>query len=143
VLRVLEVDDYRTLSTHADGFVARRLGIPEEVARTALIHLEAAAVIRFENGLWRQERPLTVDTRGAPDDLNVLLRHWSAVGYRRIAEQRPSDFFAYNVMSASRADQETIRALLRRTFREIQSIVAASEPSERVALLNLQLLELD
>jgi hypothetical protein len=46
-------------------------------------------------------------------------------------------------MSCSRADYEQIRALLRRTFHEIQSIVAASEPSERVALLNLQLLEFD
>lgn len=51
-------------------------------------------------------------------------------------------FFAYNVMSTSRADYERIRDLLRRTFREIQSIVAASEPSERVSL-NIQLLEFD
>jgi hypothetical protein len=77
------------------------------------------------------------------DDMNVLLGHWSAVAARRIVERRPRDFFAYNVLSCSRADYERIRGLLRRTFREIQSIVAASEPSERVALLNLQLLHFD
>ncbi len=143
VLRVLEIQAYRARRTHDDDFVAQRLGIPVEVVSAALQHLEAAAVIRLDNRLWRQDRPLTVDTRGAPGDLSELLRHWNAIGHDRIAKRHPSDFFAYNVMSCSLADYERIRDLLRRTFREIQSIVAASEPSERVALLNLQLLEFD
>ena len=37
---------------------------------------------------------------------------------------------------------EPIREILRSAFREIRTRVAASEPSETVALLNLQLLEL-
>jgi len=143
VLRVLEVLDYRKLPGHDDDFVAERLGIPSAVARDALRRLETAAVIRSEDGLWCQDRPLTVDTRGAKNDLNLLIRHWSAVGYRRVVERQPRDLFAYNVMSCSRTDYERIRDLLRRTFREIQSLVAASEPTETVALLNLQLLEFD
>jgi transcriptional regulator with XRE-family HTH domain len=142
VLRVLEVEDYRRLNEHDDHVVALRHGIPDDVARDALRRLEAAAVIRQENGLWRQDRPLSVDTRGAKEQLNALLRHWSALGYRRITARKPRDLFSYNVMSCSHADYERIRELLRRTFREMQSIVAASEPTERVALLNLQLLEL-
>lgn len=142
VLRVLEVEDYRRLNEHDDHFVAQRLGIPDPVARDAVRRLEAAAVIRLENGLWRQDRPLSVDTRGAKEQVNALLRHWSALGYRRITARKPRDLFSYNVMSCSHADYERIRELLRRTFREMQSIVAASEPTERVALLNLQLLEL-
>ncbi|MEO7037811.1 MAG: DUF4423 domain-containing protein [Polyangiaceae bacterium] len=141
VLRVLETQDYRALPAHDDAFVAQRLGINADVARAAAQHLETAEIIRLENGLWCQDRPLTVDTRGSREDLSVLLRHWSAVGYRRVAERRPRDFFSYNVMSCSRVDYDRIRDLLRRTFREISSIVAASEPSEQVALLNLQLLE--
>jgi Domain of unknown function (DUF4423) len=143
VLRSLECEDYRALPAHADGFIATRLGMPLAAEREALHRLEAASVIRLENGLWRQHGALTVDTRGTKDDLSLILRHWTAVSYRRIAERRPRDLFAYNMMSVSRADYEVVRDLLRRTFREIQSIVAASEPSERVALLNLQLLEFD
>lgn len=143
VLRVLEIQSYRALSEHEDGFIARRLGIPIKVEHDCLSRLESAGVIRKENRLWRQERPLTVDTRSSRDDVSVLLRQWSAVGYRRIAERRPRDFFAYNMMSCSRDDYGRIRELLRHTFREIQSIVAASEPSESVALLNFQLLELE
>jgi hypothetical protein len=141
VLRVLDTNDYQALTTHDDDFVARRLDIPLEVAISALHQLETAGVVRLEKGLWRQDRPLSVDTRGARDDLSALLRHWSAVGYRRIVERRSSDLFSYNVMSISRADYERIRELLRHTFREIRSIVAASEPNEQVALLNLQLLD--
>lgn len=140
VLRVLEIEDYRALASHDDGFVAQRLGIPVETVRDALLLLEDAAVIRFENRLWREERPLTVDTRGPQDDMNVLRRHWSKVAGDRITG-RSHDFFAYNVMSCSQADYERIRDLLRRTFREVRAIVAASEPTETVSLLNLQLLE--
>ena len=143
VLRVLEIEDYRALASHDDDFAAQRLGIPVEVVRDALERLKEAFVIRSENARWCQDRPLTVDTRGARDDMSVLLQHWNAVAGGRIVERRPRDFFAYNVMSSSRADYERIRDLLRRTFREIQSIVAASQPTERVALLNLQLLEFD
>jgi Domain of unknown function (DUF4423) len=143
VLRVLEIQDYRGLPEHEDGFIARRLGIPSEVEHDCLSRLESAGVIHKENGLWRQERPLTVDTRSSRDDVSVLLRQWSAVGYQRIAERQPRDFFAYNTMSCSQADYDRIRELLRRTFREIQSLVAASEPSESVALLNFQLLEFE
>lgn len=141
-LRVLDTQDYLALTEHEDGFIARRLGISIDVEHDCLARLEAAGVIRKARELWRQERPITVDTRSSRDDLSMLLRQWSAVGYQRIAERRPRDFFAYNMMSCSRADYDRIRELLRRTFREIQSMVAASEPSETVALLNLQLLEL-
>jgi hypothetical protein len=141
VLRVLDTNDYQSLAAHDDGFIARQLGIAVEVARAALHHLEAAGVVRLESGLWRQDRPLSVDTRGARDDVSVLLRHWSAVAYGRVDERRSSDLFSYNVMSISRSDYARIRELLRHTFREIRSIVAASEPNEQVALLNMQLLD--
>jgi transcriptional regulator with XRE-family HTH domain len=143
VLRVLEIDDYRALASHDDAFAAERLGVSVEVVRDALERLEGAGVIRLENGRFCQERPLTVNTRGARDDVNVLLGHWSAVGARRAVQRKPRDFFAYNALSCSRADYDQIRVLLRRTFREVQSIVAASQPTERVALLNLQLLEFE
>jgi hypothetical protein len=74
VLRVLEIQDYRALPEHEDGFIARRLGIPVKIEHECLTRLESAGVIRKENGLWRQERPLTVDTRSSRDDVSLLLR---------------------------------------------------------------------
>jgi hypothetical protein len=42
----------------------------------------------------------------------------------------------------SRTDYARVTELLRRTFREVRAIVAASEPTEEVALFNLQLVTL-
>jgi len=42
----------------------------------------------------------------------------------------------------SREDYARVKELLRLTFREVRSIVAASEPTEQVALLILQFVSL-
>ncbi len=142
ILRILETTAYQRLDVHTEGFIASRLGISLAMERDCLVRLKRAGVIRMERGLLREQRPLSVDTRGDEESMTVLLHHWTKVAHDRTQQRRARDLFAYNVMSTSLADFERIRELLRRTFREVQSIVAASEPSERVALLNLQLLEL-
>jgi hypothetical protein len=80
-----------------------------------------------------------VDTRGGKRALTALKRHWAVVATDRIAEPRTGDLFAYNVLSVSAADLDRVRERLRVAFREIRAIVAASEPSEKVALVNLHL----
>jgi hypothetical protein len=50
--------------------------------------------------------------------------------------------FAFNLFGVSAADLERIRQLQRAYFSELRSIVARSEPTERVVLLNLQILPL-
>jgi hypothetical protein len=42
-------------------------------------------------------------------------------------------------MSLSAADLERVREILRNAYRELRALAAASEPIERAALLNLQL----
>ena len=58
---------------------------------------------------------------------------------RRVDDPRAPDWLAFNVISTSASDLERVRDVLRRAFREIRTIAAASEPPESVALLNLQL----
>jgi len=60
------------------------------------------------------------------------------VAAERLAAPRDEDFFAYNLISISQADLERVREKLRTTFRELRSLVAASEPEEVAALINLQ-----
>jgi hypothetical protein len=50
-----------------------------------------------------------------------------------------SDWFRCGVVSISAGVLERVREILRKAFREIRSIAAASHPVETVALLNLQL----
>jgi hypothetical protein len=71
--------------------------------------------------------------------MRALLAHWCEVALARHGRGRSTDLFAYNVFSVTHADLARVRELLRSTFRELRAIVAASEPSETAALVNLQL----
>jgi transcriptional regulator with XRE-family HTH domain len=143
ILRVLESTSYRALPSHDDEWIARRLGIGRAEVRQSLDILRRAGAVRRLRGLYRVSNESTVDTRGDPARVAMLLAHWSQVAATRLPARLPTDLFAYNVFSLSTADYQRARELLRNTFREIRSLVAASEPVERVALLNVQLLTLD
>jgi hypothetical protein len=84
--------------------------------------------------------PLSVDTSSASaDDVQRLKAHWAQVALDRTRTPRVGDWLGYNVVSTSSEDLDRIREVLRRAFREVRAIAAASEPAESVALLNLQL----
>lgn len=140
VLRVLETPAYRALSRHEDGFIARRLGITLEQEQRVLEGLLAAQLIALDAGLYLEQRSLNVDTRGGKQALYALKRHWADTAAARAEHPLRGDLFAYSVISLSAADLDKVRHLLHETYREIRSVVAASEPAECVALLNLQLM---
>lgn len=143
VLRVLETDDYARLTAHAPGFVAERLGIDPELEARALSLLEDAGVVAREGERYRLASPLTVETHADVAAMLKLRQHWSAQAFRRAGAPREEDYFGYNVISVSRRDRDRIRERLRATFREIRSLVAASEPTEAAALVSLQLVSWD
>jgi hypothetical protein len=125
----------------APAALARRLGISRARAARALALLQKAALVRIEGSRYVSVKPLTVDTRGKRKETQAQKLHWALVVADRLRAPREHDLSAYNVLSATEHDLERIRALLHATFREIRAIVAASEPADRVALLNLQLLD--
>lgn len=84
----------------------------------------------------------TVDTRARPEVGRRLKSHWSRVAAERIERGAPGQF-SYNVFTVSDADFERLRDLQRTYFQAMRAIVAASEPGERVAVVNVQLLALD
>jgi hypothetical protein len=139
VQRVLET----TTAPHRPGFVGEKLGLTREEESRVLELLTAAHLVRFDGQRYVPLPPSTVDTGGGKRALIALKKHWSLVAAERIDDPRPGDLFAYNVVSVSADDLERIRARLHAAFREIRAIVAASEPSERVALVNLQLVTWD
>jgi transcriptional regulator with XRE-family HTH domain len=139
VLRVLETPEYRSLASHRPGLIAQRLAITLEQEQRVLARLEAAQVIELREGHYHELRPLNVDTRGGKQLLYALKRHWADTAALRAEQPLRGDLFAYSVISVSAADLDKIRHLLHETYREIRSVVAASQPAECVALLNLQL----
>jgi transcriptional regulator with XRE-family HTH domain len=139
VLRVLETEAYRAQASHRDGYIAARLGLTPEEERRILQRLEAAQVISRVDRRYAERQPLNVDTRGGKRALYAVKVHWAEVAARRASEPRVGDLFAYSMLSVSGADYERIHELLRNAYREVRSIVAASQPAERVALINVQL----
>lgn len=141
VLRVIELEDYRSLETHIPGWIATRLGITVEQEHEALEILEQAGQIESSCGKWVIRRTLTVDTRHDPEGAVRMKAFWADVALGKL-RTGGDGLFSYNLFSVSRRDLERLRALHRAYFRELRAIVAESEPAETVALANVQLLEL-
>ncbi|MEL6342385.1 MAG: DUF4423 domain-containing protein [Myxococcota bacterium] len=141
ILRVLETDAYQALPTHPPGWISARLPISPETERRCLARLVEVGVLTLDGGTYRSASPLSVDTRSNRAALNALKAHWVDVARQRLHEPDERDLFFYNLVSLSADDLDRIRDLQRAYFREVRAIVAASEPCETVALINLQLIE--
>jgi len=140
VLLALQLDDYRALDAHEEGWLTRRLGLPEEAEGRCLALLSEAGQIRRRQGRWRVESVQSVDVR-TPERKLDLKRWWAQVGLDRIGEA--DGIVSWNLFTISEADFERIQQLQRQHYRAVRAIVAASEGSDRLVLTNLQLLALD
>ena len=141
VLRAVELEPYRKLTRHRPGFIAEQLQISrEEEARCVELLLETGQLRRQGRRLV-PGATLTVDTRGDAARSRQTKAWWTKVGLERL-EAAAEGTFSYNLFSVSRSDLDRIRELYRGYFREVRRIIAASEPSECVALMNVHLFEL-
>ncbi len=142
ILRVLETTAYQTHPDLTHEALAAWLGIDVAEFDVALRGLLDAGVIRREGPGYRVVSTLSVDTRVAPQGMRQLRTHWLRLALER-AERGERDWFAYNLLSVSRADLQLIQERLRQAFRETRGIVAASEPSECAALVLMQLVHFE
>jgi transcriptional regulator with XRE-family HTH domain len=145
VLRVLELDAYRTRDGHDDGFVAARLGIGRDEVTRCLRALADSRLVVRRRGLWTATQVLAVDTRRNPDAGRALKRHWADVGRERLPGLEPSgeDLFSYNLFTVSERDFARLRELHVAYYQELRRVIEQSSPAERVAVVNLQLFRLD
>jgi transcriptional regulator with XRE-family HTH domain len=143
IMRCLELQSYRSFDTHPDGWIAAQLGIDATAERDALtLLLESGQVLSRGGKYFPSGDPNTVDTRRTPEVAQRLRVFWSEVATARLT-RGGEGLFAYNVFSVSNADLERIRELHKAYYQEVRSIVAQSDPVDRVALLNLQLVPLN
>lgn len=125
----------------AIGALAAALGIGEHAVETDLQRLIDAGLVVEEGGLLVVAGQMTVDLRDASDRTR-LRGHWASSAAARIVAGR-EDLFSYSLVAVSRADLERIRALQRSYWRELRSLVAASDPPEVAALVLAQIAPLD
>jgi transcriptional regulator with XRE-family HTH domain len=137
ILRVMETPAYAAFRAHPEGFIARYLGIDRAIEQRCLDKLCNAGVIELRDGHYRAIGSLTVDTGW----VSTLKAHWTRAALERIDQPADGDLFSYNVFSVSARDLDRIRERLRATYREIRALISATEADERVALINLQLVQ--
>jgi transcriptional regulator with XRE-family HTH domain len=143
VLRALELEDYRALPRHVPGFIAARAGISRDEEERCLRLLAQTEQIKKQRGRWVPHRVLTVDTRRDPNAGRKLLGFWAEVGRERLDRDTTRGLFSYNLFTVSSRDLERLRELHLAYFRQLRSIVAQSEPAERLVVANVQLFGLD
>jgi hypothetical protein len=142
VLRALELEEYRRLPAHIPGWIASKLAIGREEEERCLKLLAETGQIHRSRKRWRLGEVLTVDTRHDPKGARSLAAFWARVGAERLRAGSQGNF-AYNLFGVSNADLERLRELQRTYFAELRSIVANSQPVERVVLANMQLFALE
>ena len=142
VLRALELAEYQALAVHEPGWIATRVGITLQQEQQYLEALTMGGQVIEDCGRYRVVEEQAVDTRHDPERA-VRLRHfWSELAISRI-DAAQDGVFSYNLVGVSDSDWFKLRELHRSHFRQVRSIVAQSQPVERVLLLNTLMLPLD
>jgi transcriptional regulator with XRE-family HTH domain len=145
VLRLLELDAYRSLPKHERGFLAARIGISLEDEDGCLDALASAGQIQRRRGKWTLRRVLTVDTRQDPAKNLLLKRHWARVALGRLEAGGVPEgsLYSYNLFAISDEGLEAIRAAHLEYFERLRAIVSDCKHPTRLALANVQLVPLD
>lgn len=140
VLRALELADYSHLDRHRPGWIAERIGIrPEEEARCLEILAETGQT-HFDGRRWVVGDVGPVDLRHEPAAARAQRKFWAGVGAERV--ERGGEMFAYNVCGVSTADLERLQQLQLDYLKQARAIIAASEPVQHVAVLQVQVFAL-
>jgi hypothetical protein len=87
--------------------------------------------------------PVAVDTSTATEaERRTLKLHWADVGRARLSEGKPG-LFSWSVFAIGREDFARLQALHVDYLQALRRLVDASEPTELVAVANVQLFALD
>ena len=141
VLRLLETERLRAASQVSASDIAAELRLTEVETQAALDLLETTGQIVREGRRWQVKQTLNVDLAEDPDAVRRLKAWAAGIGLERIGEQREG-LYSYNLFCVSERDYVELQRLHRAYFRQLRAIVAESAPSERVAMVNLQLFSL-
>jgi len=145
VLHALDLAAYRAAPRHRPQLLAEHLGLPSAEVEAYLAQLAEARVIEKHDGLWREVRVLSIDTRSDFAKNRALKSHWTAVATDRLARLQPGheNLFSYNVFAISSADLAQLRELHLDYFQRVRQVVARATGADHVVVMNLQLFALD
>jgi hypothetical protein len=144
VLRSLELEAYQALPRHSAEFLANEVGLPVDEVERCLRELAAAGQAVKRGTHYRVAEILTIDTREDAERNRRLKVFWAREGLTRFESGRapPETLFSFNLFAVSEASFQRIRELHLAYYDEVRTIIEQSETSDRVVLMNLELLPL-
>jgi hypothetical protein len=141
VLRALELDGSARAGARSERWLAAQLGIEVAEVERGLEVLAATGQIHKVGARWQIERAIAVDTSQDAVRGRQLKAAWTRVALERMLAGAPGNY-GYSVFAVSRKDMRRLREIHLQYVRAMQSVIAASEPTECVGLYCAQLLHL-
>jgi len=124
----------------SDDWLCHSLGLAPGALNNAIEALLEAGLAERRGSLLVPISTFTVDASASDADRLRLKIHWARVAADRAGRGHPGDLTSVNLVTLSEADLERVRELQRAYFRELRSLVAASEPEQTAALVVMQVL---
>ena len=132
VLRALELETYRCLPKHRYGWIAQTVGITPRDETRCLRRLADSRQIEWKDERWQLRSVMALDTRRDPEAARKLRAWWVRQSASRI--EAGCRGLSYNLFGVSATDLERLRELQKAYLNEVRTIIARSEPVERVVL---------
>lgn len=142
VLRHLELTQYLALPAHERGWIAKRAKLTLEEEESSLQMLQAAGQVTWTGTHWQPNTIVALDLRDNVEAVRHQRQFWATVASQR-APHSTDAVCGYNVFTISAADYAQLKVLHREFMQKARSLITQSEPAERVALLQLNLVAFD
>jgi transcriptional regulator with XRE-family HTH domain len=144
VLRCLELEAYANDPGGGTALLARELGLSEPEVVSYLSQLEAAGLVVRRKGGYEVGTILTIDTREDAEQNARLKAFWAREALTRFEAGHAAQetLFSFNLFAVSEDAFQQIRKLHLAYYDQVRGIVESSPRSDRVVLMNLQLMPL-
>jgi transcriptional regulator with XRE-family HTH domain len=141
LLRCLELESYSRRVQRQEVSFAAELDITKQEEQEILGLLRATGQIRRYKRGWRVLRASPLNMRLHRETAHLQRVFWANLASRR-APAAKDGLCAYNVCGVSAEGYEALRLLQREYLQKARAIIEKSEPVERVALLQVNLVAL-
>lgn len=132
----LELDRYRALGAHADGWIAARLRIPVEVERACLAALVEAGDVVLRGGLYEPAEIPRINLAGQADPLR-LRRFWTGEAMARASTEAGCKG-GWNLFTLAADDVARVAKLQREYYVALRSLAEQSHGKDVIMLATMQ-----
>lgn len=141
VLRAVELDDYRALPHHRNGWLAARLGLAGDEERRILEQLFQRGALTWDGAKYHSSSGST-EVGTDPSVLLQVKRHWLTVAAQRIG-QTDDSLFSYRIFTVSEQAWRRVLNLHTAYYRELCKLVKDDAGGDLVGVVSVNSFRID